>query len=216
MNETAGAARPSWMRRHSVALLSAVALAVGIGGTAGAAQILKGHPAPVSSSHAQYVPSALDKPLAAPFTLPDQAGQSISLTALHGHTVLLTFLDPLCKQECPIMGQQLGAVERSLPAGTTPILLVVSVAPNRTKADVAEFVAKVSWRPGWHWLLGSQAQLAPVWASYHVYVDATAADVVHDSILMIIDPQGRISTEYFAPLPVNEVTASVQRAASGS
>ncbi|MEO8898255.1 MAG: SCO family protein [Candidatus Dormibacter sp.] len=213
MTEAGGVDRRSWMRRHSVALVIASALIVGVLGGAGAAQLLKRHPGP-AQSQAQHLPSPIPKPLAAPFTLTDQVGKSVSLTALRGHTVLLAFLDPQCKNACPIMGQELAVLEKGLPASATPTLLVVSVAPNRTPADVAAFVAKVSWRPGWHWLLGSQAQLAPVWAAYHVYVDDTAADVVHDAILMIIDPQGRISTEYFAPLPVSEVTASVERAAS--
>ncbi len=212
MTETGGAAGLSWPRRHAVALLSAAALALGVLGTVGITQLVKSHPT-AAPAQAQYLPP-IGRQLtpAAPFVLKDQAGQSVSLASLRGQTVLLAFLDPLCKNVCPIMGQELAALERGLPPGKTPALVIISVAADRTPVDVNHFVAKVTWRPGWHWLLGSQAQLAPVWAAYHVFVDASAADVVHDAVLLIIDPKGRISTEYNAPLPLTEVNTSLKAA----
>lgn len=60
--------------------------------------------------------------------LKDQAGQSVSLASLRGQTVLLAFLDPLCKNVCPVMGQELAALEQALPPDKTPTLVIISVA----------------------------------------------------------------------------------------
>ncbi|MDQ6856518.1 MAG: SCO family protein [Candidatus Dormibacteraeota bacterium] len=150
------------------------------------------------------------QPQVAPdFSLPDQLGQSISLSSLRGKEVLITFMDPQCTAQCPLMGQELGSVEKNLPAGVRPVLLVVSVAAGRSAADVATFTSHVSWQPGWHWLLGTQAQLQAVWAMYHVAVQPTSADVLHDASLYIVNPKGLISVAYNAPLPIDAVATAI-------
>ena len=194
-------------------LVSLLALIVGLGGTLVVTGLLR-HPAVASRTAAvQYLPSVADQPqFAADFTLPDQAGAAVSMSALRGHEVLITFMDPQCTTMCPIVGQEITAIEASLPATVRPTLLVVSVAPDRTAADVAAFTAHVTWRPGWHWLLGNKAQLQAVWATYHVAVQPTATDVAHDETLYVVDPAGRITAGYNAPLPVGEVASTITRA----
>jgi cytochrome oxidase Cu insertion factor (SCO1/SenC/PrrC family) len=123
--------------------------------------------------------------------------------------VLTTFMDPQCTTLCPIMGQEISSAEASLPAGVRPILLVVSVAPNRTAADVATFTSHVTWQPGWHWLLGNQAQLQAVWATCHIAVQPSATDVAHDETLYVVNPRGVISAGYSAPLYVEDVASTI-------
>ncbi len=55
--------------------------------------------------------------------------------------------------------------EADLAPDVTPVLVVVSVAADRTPADVNSFLSHVTWRQGWHWLLGNQAQLQAVLAT---------------------------------------------------
>jgi cytochrome oxidase Cu insertion factor (SCO1/SenC/PrrC family) len=161
---------------------------------------------------AQYLPPVGRDLAAAPnFSLDDQDGRKVTLQAYRGRTVLVTFMDPRCTGMCPIIGQELAALERQLPDAAIPPLLVVSVAPGRTGADVRHYMSSLTWRPGWHWLLGSQPQLAPVWAAYHVAVQATPEDVLHDQVLYVVDPQGRIRAGYSAPLPVDELTALIEK-----
>jgi cytochrome oxidase Cu insertion factor (SCO1/SenC/PrrC family) len=193
-----------------VLLASLLALLIGLGGTLVVSELLK-HPAVAArTATAQYLPSVAGQPqFAADFTLPDQGGAAVSMSGLRGHEVLITFMDPQCTAMCPIMGQELGAIEASLPAAVRPILLVVSVAANRTAADVATFTSHVTWQPGWHWLLGNQAQLQAVWATYHISVQPTPTDVAHDETLYIVDPTGRISAGYNAPLPIGEVASTI-------
>ena len=197
-----------------IAVVGVVALVVGLGATLGVNQLLS-HAAPRPATtpvSAQYLPSSIRQSEPAPdFTLPDQAGTSVSLSALRGHVVLLTFMDPRCTNLCPIVGQEISAVEAGLPATVKPVLLVVSVAPDRSAADVGTFTSHVTWRAGWHWLLGDQAQLQAVWVTYHISVQPSPTDVAHDETLLVIDPRGRIAAGYNAPLPTAEVASTITK-----
>lgn len=192
-------------------MLGFAALLAGLGGTLVATRLMTPPaPAATAAATAQYLPAVDHQPQPAPdFRLPDETGQVVSLSGLRGHEVLMTFMDPQCTAMCPIVGQEISSIEASLPANITPILLVVSVAPGRTAADVSTFVAHVTWRAGWHWLLGNQEQLQAVWATYHIAVQPSLTDVAHDETLYVIDPQGRITAGYNAPLPVGEVASVI-------
>ncbi len=199
-------------RRFSAPLLAAsgLALLVGLAGTVAVSRLLSHTAVAAAPASAQYLPPVSQQPEVAPdFTLPDQAGASVSLSSLRGKEVLITFMDPQCTAQCPIMGQQLGSVEAALPANVRPVLLVVSVAAGRSAADVAHFTSHVSWQPGWHWLLGDQAQLQAVWATYHIAVQPTSGDVLHDQSLYVVNPQGLISVAYNAPLPIGAVASAI-------
>lgn len=155
--------------------------------------------------------------------LPDQDGRMTTLAGLRGHTVLLTFLDSRCTNLCPIEGSQLAAVQRRLPAGRRPELVVVSVNPADTRATVAKFVRQAGWTQPWRWLLGSRRTLAPVWRAYHIGVRLrhgqavqtgqttirVAGDVVHTIALYVIDPKGRERYGYLPPFRPSAVAAAV-------
>ena len=50
------------------------------------------------------------------FSLRDQDGQPVSLAADRGHPVIVTFVDPLCRNFCPLEAQVLNQMEaRSRP-----------------------------------------------------------------------------------------------------
>jgi protein SCO1 len=155
--------------------------------------------------------------------LPDQDGKTTSLAALRGHTVLLTFLDSRCTNLCPVEGSQLAAVQRRLPAGQRPALVVISVNPADTRASVARFVRQAGWTQPWRWLLGTRSTLAPVWRAYHIGVRLrhgqavqtgkttirVAGDVVHTIALYVIDPKGEERYGYLPPFRPAAVAAAV-------
>jgi cytochrome oxidase Cu insertion factor (SCO1/SenC/PrrC family) len=183
--------------------------------------VLRGAGGPPSSitSPAISTPGiSLVRQHAPPFTLLDQNGKSVSLSSEKGHVVLLTFLDPQCRQLCPLMGKDIGAVEKQLPSSIHPVLLIVSVAPGRTQADVATFLSKETpgWLPGWHWLLGpDEVSLKLVWAAWHITVIPTPTDIAHDTVLDIIDPAGYLRVTYPAPLAIPDVVHAITTIASG-
>jgi protein SCO1 len=160
--------------------------------------------------------------------LRDQDGKVTTLAALRGHTVLLTFLDSRCTNLCPIEGSQLAAVQRRLPPGKRPQLVVVSVNPADTRASVAKFAREAGWTQPWRWLMGSRATLAPVWHAYHIGVRLrhgqavqtgkttirVAGDVVHTIALYVIDPAGRERYGYLPPFRPAAVAAAVSSVSS--
>lgn len=135
-------------------------------------------------------------------TLRDQDGRLVSLRALRGRPVLLTFMDSRCTAECPVQGRQLGAILRALPAAERPTLVVVGVNPSGdTPASIRHAMRKWTlagpW--SWHWLRGSRAALSPVWKEYGVTVDPSSGDIVHSLVLYLIDAHGDERTAYLYP-----------------
>jgi protein SCO1/2 len=152
--------------------------------------------------HGQAVWSAGARP-APGFALRDQSGTLVSLRALRGRTVLLTFLDSQCHSSCPIVGRQLGSVLRRLAPAARPVVVVVSVdQKGDTPSGIRHALAKWQLRGPWalHWVNGStRAQLARVWKAYGVVVQPTSNDVVHSLALYLIDRRGDERTAYLFP-----------------
>ena len=147
---------------------------------------------------------AADSPLTG---LVDQNGKPVSLTDEKGHVVLLAFMDPLCVNLCPILGRDIVAVEQALPKTIKPVLLIVSVMPDRTAANVAQFIKTnltTQWDPGWHWLLGPDSTLKITWLKWGEPLEPPKTNY-----LDVIDPQGYVRVIYPAPLFVSDVTHAI-------
>jgi len=166
-----------------VALLAVKAMSSRLASTAGPA------PSPSGLAADIVIPP---KSMAAPdFTLSDQDGKPVSVSALRGRVLAITFLDSHCKQLCPLEGDQLGQVERSLGAKANLSLLVVSVAPaTDTPASEHAFAATHHWSGDWHWLVGTTDQLAAVWKAYSIAVQNAPDDILHSSVLYLVDKNG--------------------------
>jgi cytochrome oxidase Cu insertion factor (SCO1/SenC/PrrC family) len=140
---------------------------------------------------------------APPFALRDQTGTLVSLHALRGRPVLLTFLDSQCTSECPIAGRELGSILRRLPASRRPALVVISVDPRGdTPAAVRHALAKWKLDGPWtvHWLNApTRATLARVWKSFDVVVQPATNDIMHSLALYLIDRNGDERTGYLFP-----------------
>jgi cytochrome oxidase Cu insertion factor (SCO1/SenC/PrrC family) len=134
--------------------------------------------------------------------LHDQYGRQFTLGALSGHPVALVFFDSHCHQECPLEGRQLAAAELALPAGERPDLLVVSVNPKDTPASARRAIREwgLEGVSPWHWLMGTHAQLARVWARYHIQVSPPVdGDIAHTEALYLIDRRGYERAAYLWP-----------------
>jgi len=143
------------------------------------------------------------------FDLTDQRGRSVSLASLRGRPLLLTFLDSKCTTLCPIVGHQLGVVERHL--GGQPVrLVIVSVDPADTWHSVAAAARKWGWHGHWQWLMGTSAQLAPVWRAYGIGVQPTATDIAHSMAVYVIDGQGDERAGFLPPLAISRLVSDVR------
>ena len=132
--------------------------------------------------------------LAPDFTLVDQFGQSVTLSSLRGHEVVLAFIDSRCKDVCPLTAQIMYDAKVRLKASAASQVELVAVNANPTATSVA-VVQAWSIAHGmlhqWLFLTDPATQLESIYHLYHVYVqvDASGRDV-HDSITFIIDAQG--------------------------
>lgn len=208
-----GRSRASGRLLLTGAVLFTVAVAIAAGVLLGRQRAAVPAGAPAAAAGGAGQPALSVQP-APPLALADQTGRTVALSALHGRPVVVTFLDPLCTEMCPIVGAQLAQLQHTLPAASQPVIVAVSVAPGRTPAQAAAFAAHAGWRPGsWHFLLGPPAALPPAWAAWHVTVQPEPTDIVHDALVDVIDPQGRLRAVYGAPLPVSELATVVTTAA---
>jgi protein SCO1 len=149
------------------------------------------------------------------FRLTDQAGRPVSLGSLAGRPFLLVFLDSKCKTLCPIVGHQLGQVQRRLGDGALP-LVTISVDVADTPRSVASAARRWGWHGHWMWLMGSHAQLAPVWKAYGIGVKPTATDITHSIAVYLIDQRGDERAGFLPPLAVSELVSDVGVIRSGT
>jgi cytochrome oxidase Cu insertion factor (SCO1/SenC/PrrC family) len=151
-------------------------------------------------------------------TLRDQSGSRFALSSLHGHTVALAFFDSYCRQECPLEGRQLAAAELQLPAAQRPDLVVVSVNPKDTAASVAKAVRDwgLAGVAPWHWLMGTHAQLARIWADYNIQVSPPIdGDINHTEALYLLDRKGYERAGYLWPFASRDATYDMRALATG-
>ena len=198
-------------------LLLAVAVLGGAGGLAARVVHDRASSAPaLPDLHGQGVWAAGQRP-APQFALRDQHGALVSLAALRGRPVLLTFLDSKFTSECPLAGRELGSIMRRLPVAQRPELVVVSVDPTGdTPRSVAHALAKWKLTGPWvvHWLNApTRAEVARVWKAYRVEVEPKSNDIVHSLALYLIDQHGDERTAYLFPFLPSFVQADLQRLA---
>jgi cytochrome oxidase Cu insertion factor (SCO1/SenC/PrrC family) len=154
------------------------------------------------------------------FSLHDQSGRSISLRSLRGRTVILAFIDPLCRNLCPLEAKVLNGVPAQLPASARPAIVAVSVnpwgqAPSNLRLDARK------WRlaPEWRWALGGYAPLARVWRQYAIGVrvrtktlaGVTVRQVDHTEAAYVIDPAGYERALFVFPYRSEDVVSAVRR-----
>jgi cytochrome oxidase Cu insertion factor (SCO1/SenC/PrrC family) len=121
------------------------------------------------------------------FVLRDQGGRPASVAANRGHPVIVTFIDPLCRNFCPLEAQVLNQMERQIPAARRPVILAVSVD---VYANARRYLLQDDreWRlvPEWHWAVGRPADLAVVWKDYRIGVKVTTWRI-NDTITYRVD-----------------------------
>ena len=96
--------------------------------------------------------------------------------------------------------QALGAAKRSLSDPSIMQIVAVSVDPKGDTPNVVqEFLRARELNGKATWLLGTRAQLRPVWAAYNILaksVPETPAIIEHVSLIYGIDATGHIRVGY--------------------
>jgi cytochrome oxidase Cu insertion factor (SCO1/SenC/PrrC family) len=142
----------------------------------------------------------LDSP-ASPFRLTDQDGRTVTLASLHGKVVLLTFLDPVCTTDCPLIAQEFKATAAMLGAQARQTELVAIVAnPTYYSTQFTQAFDRqegLSAVPDWLYLTGTLTQLRSAWQQYGVTVENLPAGAMsaHNDLAFVIDRAGVIRQE---------------------
>lgn len=163
------------------------------------------------------------KILAPTFMLTDQHGAPVSLEALRGRPVIITFIDPLCRDFCPIEAQHLNTAVNALPKGSKPAIVAVSVnIYGNARSILREDARKWKLVPEWRWGIGTHAALSRVWNAYHIEVLATTKTVtgvkvhtiVHTEGAYLIDAKGYERALFLWPYRAQTVVQTLRRLSS--
>jgi protein SCO1 len=133
------------------------------------------------------------------FRLADQFGKQVSLSDFKGKPVVLTFLYTHCPDVCPLTAEKLHTVMQNLGSKAQNVaVLAVSLDPKGdTPASVLNFSQVHKMLNYWHYLMGTQNQLSPVWTHYGLSAqpvtptNTSPGIVMHNTALYVIDKQGR-------------------------
>jgi cytochrome oxidase Cu insertion factor (SCO1/SenC/PrrC family) len=137
--------------------------------------------------------SAVNGP-ASPFTLTDQSGRPYTLGEHRGRFTLLTFLDPVCDTDCPLLANQLRSVRAALgPRAPIDIVAVAADPFHETLANVNAFIQQRGLRDvkNFYFVTSDHVKTAEmVWAAYGISVVMKPSDEmsVHSDFMFIIDP----------------------------
>jgi protein SCO1 len=136
----------------------------------------------------------------ADFRLRDQDGRSVSLSDYRGRPVVLSFVYSTCEDTCPAQVQSIrGALD---DLGRDVPVLAVSVDPaNDTPARAKRFLVAQRMTGRMEFLLGTRAQLTPIWREYAIRPQGEDFD--HSAYVLLIDAQGRQRIAH----PVDKLTS---------
>lgn len=138
---------------------------------------------------------------AAPFRLTDQDGHPVSLASLRGKVVLLTFLDPVCTTDCPLIAQELRVADQLLgkQAGRVQIVAVAANPIYYSRAYLQAFDRQdhMNTLANWLYLTGPLRDLRQVWNRYGITVQVLPDGqmIGHNDIVFVLDAAGRIRFE---------------------
>jgi cytochrome oxidase Cu insertion factor (SCO1/SenC/PrrC family) len=202
---------------RSIVLAAAVALGAAIGIAVAIASSRSSTPAAEAlAPNVSWVAASRRAPQ---FRLRDQRGAPVSLAALRGRPVLVTFIDPVCRNLCPLEAAALGKVVRNL-GSRGPAVVAVSVNPwadtrANFRADARAWQLPASWR----WATGSPAALARVWRSYGIAVQVetkrlagvTVRNVIHTEGSYLIDSRGFERALFLYPFRAADIERELER-----
>jgi protein SCO1/2 len=130
------------------------------------------------------------------FTLKDQSGAALSLTALRGKVVILTFFDSTCDDICPVLAAELSLARRELGSDSSGVAWVVVNTDPLALTSTRGAESAMAPLPGaaWYFATGTLDQLNSVWKAYGIAIQVTRATnvVTHNDALYFIDAAGRL------------------------
>ena len=121
------------------------------------------------------------------FKLRDQDGDLVSMRALRGKPVAVTFLYTNCRDTCPAQAQTLrGALD--LLGHDVPALAVAVDPPRDTPQSARAFLSKQSALGRIDFVLGTRAELKPLWKAF--FIRPQSINEEHQARFTLVDKKG--------------------------
>jgi protein SCO1/2 len=139
------------------------------------------------------------------FRLPDARGGWLDTDELRGRPYVVTFLYTDCRDVCPLIGQELGRALKLLDRRASEVTVAaVSVDPEGdTPEAVRLWLRRLRLPSNFHYLVGTEAELRPVWDSYFAAPQEPGADEsLHTASIWLIDRRGRWRAKFSGGIPV--------------
>jgi protein SCO1/2 len=133
------------------------------------------------------------------FSLVDQHGSAVTLSALRGRVIAVTFIYSRCPlpDYCPLVVANLAQIRDRYRErlGRDLVLLTVSFDPKYDSPDVLRsYAARYGGNiPGWHFLTGSPEAIAAVCASFGIEYWPDQGLITHTLQTAVVDRQGRLA-----------------------
>lgn len=144
-------------------------------------------PEPVAEDNT-FAGASMPEGLFAPdFELRNQDGEPVTMRALRGRPVIVTFLYTHCEDTCPIQAQTVRGALDDL-GHDVPALAIAVDPPNDTPRSAREFLAEQRTTDRLDFVLGSRAQLRPVWDGFGVRPQSVTEE--HNARITLVDARG--------------------------
>jgi protein SCO1 len=135
------------------------------------------------------------------FSLTAQDGNRLTLAALRGKVVAVTFIYASCTDTCPLLTAKLAGVQGRLGPefGRRVRFVSITVDPERDTPDVlARYARSHGASPaGWAFLTGTPAEIKDVARRYGVvYRRQERGDVDHTFLTSLVDARGILRVQY--------------------
>ena len=152
--------------------------------------------------------------------LHDQNGRPVAVAAYRGRPVIVTFIDPLCRNLCPLAAQVLDQADRQLPASRRLPIVAVSVDIYAdARSNLLLDYQKWGLVPQWRWAVGTPERLAEVWKRWQVGVwvqakriaGTTVHYITHNEFAFLVDRAGDERALFVWPYSAHSIVAELDR-----
>ncbi len=121
------------------------------------------------------------------FELRNQDGELVSMRDLRGQPVVVTFLYTTCEDTCPIQAQTVrGALDEL--GHDVPALAIAVDPPRDTPERARRFLAEQRATGRIDFVLGSRAELEPLWNAFHIQPQSVTQE--HQARFTLVDSRG--------------------------
>ncbi|WP_217915388.1 SCO family protein [Miltoncostaea marina] len=138
----------------------------------------------------------------------DADGAPVRLPSPDGRPAMVTFLFTECPDVCPLVASRIAAaLDAAGPAAGGIDVVAISVdPPGDTPAAVRAFLDRHGLRGRMRYMVGSRAELEPVWRAWGVAAQTDDRsgghrESVHSAPIVFIDGDGRQVARYAAGAP---------------